>query len=70
MARLTRRRYTAVDPENRLVARSLERDWNEKLVAVERLVREYATAPRPSRLVASPDERARTLSLAQDFPAI
>ena len=60
----------AVDPENRLVARSLERDWNEKLVAVERLERAYATAPRPARWVASPEERARILSLAQDFPAI
>jgi DNA invertase Pin-like site-specific DNA recombinase len=69
-ADLARRRYTAVDPENRLVARSLERDWNEKLVAVERLEREYAAAPRPSQLVATPEERARILSLAQDFPVI
>lgn len=27
------RQYHAVDPENRLVARSLERAWEEKLVA-------------------------------------
>jgi len=69
-ADLARRRYTAVDPENRLVARSLEQDWNEKLVAVECLERKYATAPRPARLVASPEERTRILSLAQNFPAI
>jgi hypothetical protein len=69
-ADLARRRYTAVDPENRLVARSLERDWNQKLVAVAQLERAYATAPRPTQLVASPAERARILSLAQDFPAI
>jgi DNA invertase Pin-like site-specific DNA recombinase len=69
-ADLARRRFTAVDPENRLVVRSLERDWNEKLVAVERLERAFAAAPRPSRLVASPEERARILSLAQDFPVI
>jgi hypothetical protein len=31
---LARRRYRAVDPENRLVARSLEREWNEKLLDV------------------------------------
>ena len=39
-ADLARRRFLAVDPENRLVARNLERDWNEKLAAVERLERE------------------------------
>ena len=69
-ADLARRRYAAVDPDNRLVARNLERDWNEKLVAVERLEREYATTPRPSSVVASPEERARILGLAQDFQAI
>jgi DNA invertase Pin-like site-specific DNA recombinase len=67
---LARRRYTAVEPENRLVARSLERDWNEKLVAVEQLERAYVAAPRPSRLIASPEERTRILNLAQDFPVI
>lgn len=39
---LARRRYVAVDPENRLVARSLDRDWNEKLTTLDRLEREYA----------------------------
>jgi DNA invertase Pin-like site-specific DNA recombinase len=69
-ADLARRRYTAVDPENRLVVRSLERDWNQKLVAVAQLERQYATAPRTTQLVADPAERARILRLAQDFPAI
>ena len=32
-AHLARRRYEAVDPENRLVAASLEKNWEEKLVA-------------------------------------
>src|ERR1700739_2903142 len=41
-ADLARRRYKAVDPDNRLVARSLEREWNEKLAEVERVEREYA----------------------------
>ena len=39
-ADLARRRFYAVDPENRLVARSLEREWNEKLVEVKQLERE------------------------------
>ena len=41
-ADLARRRYKAVEPDNRLVARSLEREWNQKLAEVERLEREYA----------------------------
>jgi DNA invertase Pin-like site-specific DNA recombinase len=69
-ADLARRRYTAVEPENRLVVRNLEKDWNEKLVAVDRLEREYASRTSPSHLVASPEERSRILELAQDFSAI
>jgi hypothetical protein len=39
-AHLAERRYKAVDPDNRVVARSLEREWNDKLVEVERIERE------------------------------
>jgi len=69
-ADLARRRFFAVDPENRLVARSLERDWNEKLAEIERLEREYATSPRPTALLVSPRERQRILALAQDLPTV
>jgi hypothetical protein len=34
-AERARRQYDAVEPENRLVARSLERAWEDKLRAVE-----------------------------------
>ena len=44
-ADLARRRFLAVDPENRLVGRTLERDWNEKLAEVERLERDAALRP-------------------------
>jgi sugar-specific transcriptional regulator TrmB len=37
-----RRQYDAVDPENRLVARELERQWEEKLAEARRLEEEYA----------------------------
>jgi DNA invertase Pin-like site-specific DNA recombinase len=69
-ADLARRRYTAVDPDNRLVARSLERDWNEKLASVEQLHREYATVPKPTALVLTALERERILLLAQNVPAV
>src|SRR4051794_1014518 len=42
-ADLARRRFLAVDPDNRLVARSLEREWNAKLTEVEQRDREHAT---------------------------
>jgi DNA invertase Pin-like site-specific DNA recombinase len=69
-ANLARRRFFAVDPENRLVARTLERDWNDKLEQVQRVEREYAALPRPTLRLASPEERQRILALAQDLPAI
>ena len=36
-----RRQYAAVEPENRLVARTLERDWEEALTEQARLAAEY-----------------------------
>jgi len=69
-ADLNRRRLFAVDPENRLVARSLERDWNEKLAEVERLERKYLSLPQSPALAVSLEERERILALAQDLPAI
>jgi hypothetical protein len=60
----------AVEPENRLVARSLERDWNEKLTALDRLEREYAAHPTPESLIVNEEERARILALAQDVPLV
>lgn len=69
-ADLARRRFMAVDPDNRLVARTLERDWNAKLAEVERLEREYATLPQPTAHLTSPAERQRILALAQDLPTL
>jgi DNA invertase Pin-like site-specific DNA recombinase len=69
-ADLARRRYVAVDPDNRLVARSLERDWNEQLTEVERLQREHATVPKPTALQLTPQERQRIVALAQNVPAV
>jgi hypothetical protein len=40
-AKRAERQYQGVEPENRLVARSLERQWEEKLRAVEVVEKEY-----------------------------
>lgn len=69
-AELAQRRFRAVEPENRLVARSLEHDWNEKLAAIEHLKHEYATLPKLMPAWVSPEERQRILALAQDLPAV
>ena len=65
-----RRRFGAVEPENRLVARSLEHDWNEKWAEVERLEHEAATRPQPVLGGIGPEQRARIVALAQDLPAV
>lgn len=69
-ADLARRRFLAVEPENRLVARNLEKDWNEKLSAVEQLERERALVPAWAAQRLSPEERQRILGLAEDLPAL
>jgi hypothetical protein len=69
-ADLARRRFVAVDPDNRLVARTLERDWNEKLGAVEYLEREHGSVAAGGAVRLSPDERQRILGLAEDLPAL
>jgi DNA invertase Pin-like site-specific DNA recombinase len=69
-ADLAGRRYKAVDPDNRLVARSLERDWNEKLAQVDLLEREYALGPKQAALSLTATQREQIRSLAHDLPAI
>jgi len=69
-ADMARRRFVAVEPENRLVARSLERDWNEKLAQAERVQREYLARPANSLLPIGPEQRSRLLALAQDIPLV
>jgi len=69
-ADLARRRYQAVEPENRLVARNLERDWNEKLTAVDQLERDYTTVPPLATSHVSEAERQRIVDLAYDLPAV
>src|SRR5262249_36262298 len=52
------RRYRAVDPENRLVARSLERRWEEALQAKRQVRDDYDRFLREQPPPLSPGERA------------
>lgn len=65
-----RRQYAAVDPEYRLVARELERRWDESLRADEQLQADYVRFQRDCPAQLSPQERAQILALAQDLPAL
>ncbi|MGI5135597.1 recombinase family protein [Streptomyces sp. CA-106110] len=61
------RRYRAVDPDNRLVARGLEADWEKTLTALAAAEAELARRDRrrPTALTAA--ERATVLALADDL---
>lgn len=65
-----RHRYMQVDPANRLVASSLEADWNAKLRVLAEAEEEYQRQRAADRLVVDEHERQRILNLATDFPAV
>jgi DNA invertase Pin-like site-specific DNA recombinase len=67
---VARRRYQQVEPENRLVVRTLEREWEERLKALSQVEQEYVNAQKESTLVLSGEDRARLLNLAQDLPSL
>jgi hypothetical protein len=65
-----RRQYQLAEPENRLVVRQLEKDWEAALAERQRLGEEYDrfTAARPRTLTAA--EREQIRALAADLPAV
>jgi DNA invertase Pin-like site-specific DNA recombinase len=65
-----RRQYDAVDPENRLVARELERQWEEKLADQQRLEEAFARFRSEQPRELSQFDRERIASLATDLPAL
>jgi hypothetical protein len=65
-----RHRYMQVDPANRLVASSLEADWNVKLRVLAEAEEEYQRQRAADRLVVDEQERQRIMNLATDFPAL
>ena len=65
-----RRQHAAVDPEHRLVARELERRWDESLRADEQLQTDYARFQRDCPTQLSVHEREQILALSQDLPGL
>jgi hypothetical protein len=66
----TERRYRAVDPDNRLVARGLEADWEKALTALAAAESELARRERRRPSALTPAERATILALADDLATV
>ncbi|MFC1885779.1 recombinase family protein [Thermodesulfobacteriota bacterium] len=69
-ANLARRRYVRVDPDNRLVADTLEAEWNEKLRELSIAHEQYEKKRRSDSIILTGEERTKVLSLASDFPQL
>ena len=69
-AQRARRQYATVEPENRLVARTLERDWEKALTEQARLEAEHERVKRARKEAPSAAELAAIRDLSQDLPAL
>jgi hypothetical protein len=69
-AELARRRYLRVDPDNRLVADSLEADWNDKLKMLAEAQQLSERQREQDRQVVNEQQRAALLALATTFPQL
>ena len=69
-AELARRRYMRVDPDNRLVADSLEAEWNQALRALTAAQERYEKQCQADHAELNEKQRASIMALAQDFPRL
>lgn len=67
---LARRRYLRVDPDNRLVAASLEADWNQQLRDLAAAQEQNEQRSREDQLILSKQQREEILALTSDFPKL
>lgn len=69
-AERARRQYDAVDPDNRLVARSLERQWEDKLREAETTEHAFKDWRSQQSLTLKDADREALLAIGQDMPKI
>jgi DNA invertase Pin-like site-specific DNA recombinase len=69
-ARHAERRYKAVDPDNRVVARTLEGEWERCLRELEQVRADYERAKREQRVELTEQDRERIRALARDLPKV
>jgi DNA invertase Pin-like site-specific DNA recombinase len=69
-AERARRQYDAVEPENRLVARSLERVWEERLRRADQIEQDYQAWRREQAVSIVDSDRQEILALGEDLPRL
>lgn len=69
-ARRAERRYKSVDPDNRTVARTLEREWEARLVELEEAERKHAEARRTRHVELTTADRDALRAIARDLPSV
>jgi DNA invertase Pin-like site-specific DNA recombinase len=67
---LAQRQYMLVRPENRLVADTLERQWNEKLRQLAEAEQEYNRASKSASYTVNSEDRQRIQGLVTDLPRV
>jgi DNA invertase Pin-like site-specific DNA recombinase len=69
-ADLAERRYEAVDPDNRLIAATLEKRWNEATQRLHDLEAELAAFERQVMRAVTAEQKRQILQLVGDFPRL
>ncbi|MCP4202965.1 MAG: recombinase family protein [bacterium] len=69
-ADLSRQRFMQVDPNNRLVAATLEAEWNEKLRELAAAQEEFERRREQDRQTLSEEQKSRISALTTDFPKL
>jgi DNA invertase Pin-like site-specific DNA recombinase len=69
-ANRAQRQYQAVEPENRLVARELERQWEQALEQLDALTKDYARFQRAHPATLSDEQRELIRSLSENLPTL
>lgn len=69
-ARLAERRYMAVDPDNRVVARTLESHWEQRLQELQEVERQYEEQRRQRHVELSEEDLVRIRALARDLSVV
>lgn len=69
-AQRAQRQYNAAEPDHRLVARTLESQWEAALRAVESTERDYETWTRDNRAHITAQEQQEILAIGEDLPRV
>ena len=69
-SQLAQRRYEEVDPSNRLVAATLEKDWNNALISLQEIRSQHEEYQKKNVFGTTKGQKENLLALAKDFPRL